>query len=589
MRFFIIILFISYTLQAQISTSISYKYPEIVATVSNIRTSDDHKYIGISNVINQGTTSAKRELEITKLTPCNEILWTKNYSLANANLEQRQILQETGTDNIFLIGFYTPNTTTQKYLYVQKTDANGEVIFAKSYDFGTMLLNNSYTNFATATGIVITAKYAPLGGGASYTTLISIKNNGDLEHAFRHQDTYTGISAAKVSDNTFFIRSFNLIYLCDIDGNIHWASTYTGLLQSSNFFNALYVKDGFVVSVRKNSEYYLVKFNLHGDFVWKTDIKHTGYWPLLYTIDNQNIQIASFLNFNGSSKPILITYDQNGNNIREQVLDNLNIDAYGIPSAFVTSKSTVDMVFQSSSTLQGNLKNIIFNENIHASSCLEDTSLPEVDNLINAFTKNVTSLSSAPIPLNQVLDHPLNVIDTILEDSVRCNPILLPDTVSSEFVLNCVTGYTYEGSDPNATYYWPHDQSTDQIKHFDSAGEYEVIIKNCHSITHERIEIKDYCDCDLFVPNAFTPNQDGHNDSFGAIDNCEVPYYRLEIYDRWGKRLFVSTDINKQWDGTYKQELVKSDVYFYKIEYTPNHGQSIQENAFKQGTVLVLY
>ena len=297
MRFLLIILFTSYTLQAQISTSISYKYPEIIETVSNVHTSDDFKYIGTSNIYNQGTAHAKKELKITKLTACNEILWTKNYSLIDANLEHRQILQETGTDNIFLVGFYTPNTTTQKYLYIQKTDAYGEVIFAKSYDFGTMLLGNSYTNYTTATGIVITAKYAPLGGGASYTTLISVKNNGDLEHAFRHQDTYTGISAAKVSDNSFFIRSYNLIYLCDIDGNIHWAKTYTNLLQSSNFFNALYVKDGFVVSVRRNSEYYLAKFDLNGEFIWKTDLKHTGYWPLLYTVDNQHIQIASFPRF----------------------------------------------------------------------------------------------------------------------------------------------------------------------------------------------------------------------------------------------------------------------------------------------------
>ena len=130
------------------------------------------------------------------------------------------------------------------------------------------------------------------------------------------------------------------------------------------------------------------------------------------------------------------------------------------------------MIFPSSSTPQGHLKNIIFNENIHASSCLEDVSLPEVDNLIPT-TSNQAFISSASLTLNQVLNHQLNITDTILEDSVRCNPIILPDTISSEFNLNCITGYTYEGSDHNATYYWPHDQSTDQIKHFDSAGQYE--------------------------------------------------------------------------------------------------------------------
>jgi len=587
MRLLFFLFLITYTLKAQLSSSISYNNTEIVETTSHVHTNENFKYIGISNLYTSPTGKAKKEIEISKLSACNDILWSKNYKLQNANLEHRQIILEQGTDNIFLIGFYTPNTTTQKYLYVQKIDSEGAVLFAKSYDFGNYLMGNSYSNFSTSTGFVVTAKYAPLGGGASYTTLISIKNNGDLEYAFRQKDTFTGISASQVNDDTYFIRSGNLIYLSDKNGSIYWAKSYPYLLQSSNFFNALYVEDGYVVSVRRNTEYYLVKFDLDGNYIWKTDLKETGYWPILYNVNNQ-IGIASFININGAYKPLLITYNSDGENINEQILNNLNISTYGAPSVYRHHNNLINISYSASSTNLSPLKTILFNENIHASSCLESIELPEVDNLTNPLF-NLTQVQSTALVLSSQTDHQLTESDVILLDTIRCSTPLLPDTITTEVSIDCTVGYSYSGTDQSATYFWPHNGSTNPDQILDTAGIYEVVIENCHSITHEFVEVKDYCHCDLFIPNAFSPNQDQLNDTFGAIDNCNVTYYKLEIYDRWGKRLFKTEDINVFWDGTYNQEMVKSDVYFYTVEYTPASSNSLVKNAYKQGSVLVVY
>lgn len=38
------------------------------------------------------------------------------------------------------------------------------------------------------------------------------------------------------------------------------------------------------------------------------------------------------------------------------------------------------------------------------------------------------------------------------------------------------------------------------------------------------------------------------------------------IYDRWGSQLFYSQDVEKTWDGTYKNKLVPNGVYTYKIK-----------------------
>ena len=68
----------------------------------------------------------------------------------------------------------------------------------------------------------------------------------------------------------------------------------------------------------------------------------------------------------------------------------------------------------------------------------------------------------------------------------------------------------------------------------------------------------------LYIPNAFTPNGDGLNETFGPVGQ-RVDYYSMVIFNRWGQLIFESNDINDQWDGTYKGERVQTDTYVYKI------------------------
>ncbi|MEO6166965.1 MAG: gliding motility-associated C-terminal domain-containing protein, partial [Chitinophagales bacterium] len=93
--------------------------------------------------------------------------------------------------------------------------------------------------------------------------------------------------------------------------------------------------------------------------------------------------------------------------------------------------------------------------------------------------------------------------------------------------------------------------------------------------------------CDLesvFIPNAFTPDKNGHNDvlfvrSTGLID---VTYFR--IFDRWGKMIFESNDIGQGWDGTYKDQLMPPGVYLYTMQAKCGNEELIE----KQGNVTLL-
>jgi gliding motility-associated-like protein len=71
----------------------------------------------------------------------------------------------------------------------------------------------------------------------------------------------------------------------------------------------------------------------------------------------------------------------------------------------------------------------------------------------------------------------------------------------------------------------------------------------------------------LFAPNVFTPNQDGENERFKLV-GLYVKDFRLEIFDRWGELIHVSTDINEGWDGNYRGQRVQQDVYVWKAYVT---------------------
>jgi len=71
---------------------------------------------------------------------------------------------------------------------------------------------------------------------------------------------------------------------------------------------------------------------------------------------------------------------------------------------------------------------------------------------------------------------------------------------------------------------------------------------------------------EIFIPNGFSPNSDGKND-YWVIDNIQqFPNCVVEVYNRWGELLFVSTGYNTPWDGRYKGKELPVGTYYYIID-----------------------
>lgn len=74
-------------------------------------------------------------------------------------------------------------------------------------------------------------------------------------------------------------------------------------------------------------------------------------------------------------------------------------------------------------------------------------------------------------------------------------------------------------------------------------------------------------ECRYFVPNIFSPDDDGQNDRFGVFFPCRWFQFRLEVFDRWGNLVFAADKPESTWDGQYKGKPVVAGVYAWQLSW----------------------
>lgn len=80
--------------------------------------------------------------------------------------------------------------------------------------------------------------------------------------------------------------------------------------------------------------------------------------------------------------------------------------------------------------------------------------------------------------------------------------------------------------------------------------------------------------CEVFMPNAFSPNGDGLNEYFKPELQLGQLLVSMQVFDRWGKLVYNNTNVKKGWDGKYEDgSEAMSETYMYLIKYTCSDGK----------------
>jgi gliding motility-associated-like protein len=148
-----------------------------------------------------------------------------------------------------------------------------------------------------------------------------------------------------------------------------------------------------------------------------------------------------------------------------------------------------------------------------------------------------------------------------------------------EFTNTSMNATSYEWSFGDNTY-------TDFINTthtYDQYGVYSVMLvayaqDGCSDTAYQVITVKDVVI--IYVPNTFTPNEDGLNDLF--IPQLTSGYdrnngYEFNIYNRWGEIIFQSTQPLEGWDGTFNDSPVQNGTYIWTIRFKDSMSNKIYD------------
>jgi gliding motility-associated-like protein len=169
-------------------------------------------------------------------------------------------------------------------------------------------------------------------------------------------------------------------------------------------------------------------------------------------------------------------------------------------------------------------------------------------------------------------------------DSINIDVILpIPSLVSIDTVVCVGEEYIHVLINGNYKYTWD-DRSVSQEKSFYQTENTTALVYNsCFTDSvYVDVEFKE-CQCEVFIPNAFSPNYDNLNDYFEALSVCNFEIENFEIYNRWGEKLAVEYS-NQGWDGRNDKSPCPQGVYLYIFKLTTSNGKS----SIRSGTVHLL-
>lgn len=122
-------------------------------------------------------------------------------------------------------------------------------------------------------------------------------------------------------------------------------------------------------------------------------------------------------------------------------------------------------------------------------------------------------------------------------------------------------------------YYWEPDTGLtcsdcpDPIFESVLSGFYVVTATDSNGCSvSEEVYITVIPNYDMFIPNAFSPNGDGENDTWKLFGNIEgLKLMKVFLFDRWGEMVFTSDDPNFEWDGTHNGNVLPPDVFVWRV------------------------
>jgi len=240
--------------------------------------------------------------------------------------------------------------------------------------------------------------------------------------------------------------------------------------------------------------------------------------------------------------------------------DNFTLNILPQPTATISGIAEICAGGQTTLTVDGSGTSYVWSNTETTSSIVvspTDTTLYTVTTFINSCASNVDSITVNVVPNPSVIVSSSST-SIMLGQSVQLTALGdAPFTWIPASGLSCSACPSSTATPSETTTYCA-----------------EVTKDGCPSTDCVTIEVENECG-DIFVPDAFSPNNDGNNDCLKVYNNC-LEDILFRVYSRWGELLYETTDIDGCWDGTHQGKALNTGVYAFIVQATLVNGDEIE-------------
>jgi len=163
-------------------------------------------------------------------------------------------------------------------------------------------------------------------------------------------------------------------------------------------------------------------------------------------------------------------------------------------------------------------------------------------------------------------------------------PQLGPDTI----ICPVDTDFSFTLYPGDFEQYWWQNGARTPTFAVTQEGEYRVeVADEFGCLATDTVQLQELCATQLYVPNAFSPNDDGENDEFRAYGRSIIAF-RLTIFNRWGAPVFETDDPEQAWDGQWRGEPASEGVYVWQIQLEGYREDGSVYSEVRSGDVTLL-
>lgn len=504
------------------------------------------------------TSQLNRGIFVMRIDPCGEVVWAHTYNWGDHFLKFTDLAVD-GDGNIFLYGSAYDGFT--ELIFLLKLNKNGELqkfglVHSGTVDHFTLSLD-VHNHRLMVFGLLL--------GWTSQKQGFVLVFDDELNYLWsRKFDPFESVGEAIfTNDNGFLCRSGPYVVKLDAAGNHLW-SFHHSPEEGQPIAGPFEVADGYILENHYNGTTLFYKINLAGQLVWKSpSFAASGFGADISILPDG--RLLAFYIQNNRLVRLLLSADGN-------ILESLQLSAdlplhAGSLSQSLGANRSVALIINADSNNFGpaDASGVLLQFPLDSLNLPCFQWIPVEGPFSNSNALNLLPFQPAFYEAPMSRENGQVLIDSLSYTFTDICDLSVAQVIQKDSILYC--GETWLVPLPGSDFRWKDGEEANP-RVLELAGVYRAANTDCLlPVVYEYTVSREPCHCVAYLPNAFSPNDDGINETLQLFSNCTLIGWHMVVYNRWGDLVFESDTPENSWNGNMGGRPAEAGVYAVFVRY----------------------